>query len=103
MSQFSYTAETWAALAKNPVDRREAIGALATKLGGRLVELYYTFGEYDGFVLSDMPDDVSAAAVAIAAVTPGHVRSIKTTRVLTVEETMEALRKAGSVTYQAPR
>ena len=38
----------------------------------------------------------------MAAVTPGHVKAIKTTKLFTVEETMEAMRKAGNVTYQGP-
>jgi uncharacterized protein with GYD domain len=102
MTQFAYTAEAWAALAKNPQDRSVAVKELAQKLGGRLVGVYYCFGEYDGIVLSEMPDDNAAMTVAIAAVTPGHVKAIKTTKLFTVEETMEAMRKAGSVGYQGP-
>jgi uncharacterized protein with GYD domain len=102
MTQFAYTAEAWAALAKNPQDRSVAVRELAQKLGGRLVGVYYCFGEYDGIVLSEMPDDNAAMTVAIAAVTPGHVKAIKTTKLFTVEETMEAMRKAGSVGYQGP-
>jgi len=102
MTQFSYTAEAWAALAKNPADRSVPIQALAEKLGARLVGLYYCMGEYDGLVLSECPDDTTATALAIAAVSPGHVKAIRTTRLMTVQETMEAMRKAGSVTYAAP-
>jgi hypothetical protein len=32
----------------------------------------------------------------------GHLKAIKTTRLFTVEETMEAMRKASSVSFQAP-
>jgi len=102
MTQFAYTAEAWAALAKNPQDRSEPVRELAQKLGGRLVGVYYCFGEYDGVVLSEVPDDTTAMALAVAAVTPGHVKAIKTTRLFTVEEAMEAMRKAGSVGYQGP-
>jgi hypothetical protein len=82
MTQFSYTPEAWAALLRNPVDRSEALGRLAEQL--------------------EAPDDATAAAIVLAAVSPGHVKSTKTTRLLTVEEAMEAMRKAGSVTYRAP-
>lgn len=102
MTQFAYTAEAWAALAKNPQDRSVPVRELAQKLGGRFVGLYYCFGEYDGVVLSEAPDDTTAMAVAIAAVTPGHLKAIRTTKLFTVEETMEALRKAGSLTFQGP-
>ncbi|MBX6773346.1 MAG: GYD domain-containing protein [Chloroflexi bacterium] len=102
MTQFAYTADAWKALTRSPEDRREAIGALAQRLGGRLVSLYYAFGEYDGVVISDMPDDVSAAALAIAAAAPGHLKAMRTTRLLTVEETLEALRRAGAAGFQGP-
>ena len=102
MTQFAYTAEAWAALAKNPVDRSQAFGELAQRLGGRLESLYYCYGEYDGVLIFEAPDDTTAAATIIAAVSPGHVKAVKTTRLLTVDEAMEAMRKAGTATYQAP-
>jgi uncharacterized protein with GYD domain len=102
MTQGTYTAEAWAAMAKNPQDRSVAVKELAQKLGGRVVGVYYCFGEYDVVVLSEAPDDTTAMALAIAAVTPGHVKAIRTTRLFTVEETMEAMRKAGSAGYQGP-
>jgi uncharacterized protein with GYD domain len=102
MTQFAYTAEAWTMLAKNPQDRSVPVRELAQKLGGHLVGVYYCFGEYDGVVLSEAPDDTAAMALAIAAVTPGHVKAIRTTKLFTVEETMEAMRKAGSAGYQGP-
>jgi uncharacterized protein with GYD domain len=102
MVQFAYTAEAWATLAKNPQDRSVPVRALMEKLGGKLVSLYYCFGEYDGVLLAELPDDTAAIATSLAAVSPGHVKAIKTTKLFTVEETMEAMRKAGSVTYQGP-
>jgi len=103
MIQFAYTAEAWATLAKNPQDRREAVSALATRLGGRLVSLYYAFGEYDGVVIAEMPTDTAAAALAIGAVTPGHIKAIRTTPLITAEEALEAMRLAGQAGYQGPR
>jgi uncharacterized protein with GYD domain len=102
MLQFAYTSEAWAALQKNPQNRAEGLSALAQKMGGRLVDLYYCFGEYDGVVLIEAPDDVSATAMVLAAIAPGHVKSTRTTRLMTVDETMEAMRKAGGATYAAP-
>ena len=102
MVQFAYTAEAWAALAKNPQDRSIPVREAGEKLGGRLVGFYYCFGEYDGVVLSEAPDDNTALATSIMAVTPGHIKAIKTTKLFTVEETMEAMRKAGSLAFQGP-
>ena len=102
MAQFAYTADAWAALSKDPADRRENFGALLQGLGGQLIDVYYHFGEYDGTVIFEAPDDTTATATILAAVSAGHVRATKTTRLMTVEEAMEAMRKAGSQSYQAP-
>ena len=102
MSQFSYTPEAWGNLTRNPQDRTEAIAELARKVGGKLVSLYYSFGEHDGIVLSDVPDDTSAAALAIAAAAAGHVRSIRTTRLFTAAEAVAAMKKAGGAGYKPP-
>ncbi|MDE2815105.1 MAG: GYD domain-containing protein [Chloroflexota bacterium] len=93
MSQFSYGVETWKQLAENPEDRRDAIEPLLESLGGRLIAVYYAFGDYDGVVIFEAPDGVTAAAAVIAAIAPGHVSSVKTTRLLTVDEMQDALAK----------
>jgi hypothetical protein len=45
---------------------------------------------------------VSMAAVALAIGGGGALSSIETTVLMTVDETIEALRKAGHVQYRAP-
>jgi uncharacterized protein with GYD domain len=102
MSQFAYTAEAIAAMAKNPQDRSIPVRELAQKLGGRLIGFYFCFGEYDGVALSESPDDTTATAIVMAAVSAGHLKAFKTTKLFTVEETMEAMRKAGSLAFQGP-
>ena len=102
MAQFAYTAEALATMAKNPQDRSVPSRELIEKSGGRLIGFYFCFGEYDGVALFEAPDDMTATAVALAAVSPGHLKAYKTTKLFTVEETMEAMRKAGSLTFQGP-
>ena len=102
MSQFAYTAEAWAALTQNPEDRSEVIGGLAETMGGRLVSFYYSFGEYDGLIIFEAPDEGTAAATLMAAITPGHLKSLKTTALLSAEQGVEAMRRAGEVTYRRP-
>ena len=102
MSQFAYTPETWAKLTKSPQDRTDAVAELAKKVGGRLVGLYCSSGEHDGIVLSDVPDDVSAAALAMAAAAAGHIRTIRTTRLLTAQEALAAMKKAGGAPLKPP-
>jgi uncharacterized protein with GYD domain len=103
MFQFTYTPEAWAALSKNPQDRTEAVRALIEQNGGRMLAFFYCFGEYDGLVILEAPDDISAAAGSVAGVSAGHLKVNQTTRLLTAEEGMEVMRRAGGVSFQRPR
>lgn len=103
MIQAAYTAEAWAAFARNPENRAEPASALARTLGGKLVDLYYCFGEYDMVVLVDLPDDATATAFVIAAGSAGHIKGTRTTRLMSVTETVAAMQKAGEVTYAPPK
>ncbi|HYP61750.1 MAG TPA: GYD domain-containing protein [Thermomicrobiales bacterium] len=102
LTKFSYTPETWARLIANPEDRRKAAQTYIESVGGKLHGFWYAFGEQDGYNLWEAPDNVSMAAVALAIGSGGALSSIETTVLLTVEETMEALGKAGQVRYRAP-
>jgi uncharacterized protein with GYD domain len=102
LTRFSYTPEAWARMAKNPEDRREAARSYIESVGGKLHGFWYAFGEYDGYNLWEAPDNVSMAAVAIAIGSGGSLSKIETTALLTVEETLEALRRVDAVRYRAP-
>ena len=102
LSKFSYTPETWARLINAPEDREKAARAYIESVGGKLHGFWYAFGADDGYTLWEAPDNVSMAAVALAISGGGALSSLETTVLLTVEETMDALRKAEQVQYQAP-
>jgi uncharacterized protein with GYD domain len=104
IAHFAYTPEAWTALIHAPQDRAGASDALLRHFGGRLIGLYYTpGGEYDGFALFEAPDDAAAAAVEIADVAAGHLRSNRLQRVLSAEEMHTALRQAASAPNIAPK
>jgi len=98
--QASYTADGVQGLMKDKATgRKNAVSKTFKALGGKLEAMYYTFGEYDAMVIVDLPDNVSAAAISLAAASSGLVRT-KTTPLLTIEETDKAL--ARSVSYRPP-
>ena len=103
MVQFAYTVDAWKLLMKNPEDRGKAIDAAANALGAKFVSLYYCLGEYDGVALIDAPDDVTAGSVVLAALSGGHVKTTKTTKLLSINEAMAMMSKAGGVVYTAPK
>jgi len=102
LTRFSYTPETWARLATNPEDRRGAARTYLEAVGGKLHGFWYAFGEYDAYTLWEAPDNVAMAAVAIAISGGGALSRFETTPLLTVEETLDALRRAQAVKYRPP-
>lgn len=102
MLQVAYTAEAWAAQVKSPQNRMEAIRPVIERLGGKVETAYYAFGEYDLVAIFEFPDNVQAAAFALAAAAGGAVKALKTTPLLTLEEGLAALRAAGGAGYRPP-
>jgi len=102
LSKFSYTPETWARLIGHPEDRRKAAQQYIESVGGKLHGFWYAFGTHDGYTLWEAPDNVSMAAVALAIGAGGALRSLETAVLLTVDETIGALHKAGQVRYRPP-
>ena len=98
--QISYTPEGWAALVKNPQNRFEKVRPAIEKVGGKLVQAFFAFGEYDIIAIGEFPNNSAAASIAIALAAGGALKSCKTTPLLTVEETMDALFKAQESGYQ---
>ena len=102
LTRFSYTPETWARLIKNPEDRRDAARQYVEKAGGKLHGFWYALGEHDGYCLWEAPDNASIAAVSIAISAGGALSAMQTTALLTVEETLSALKKAAKIKYRPP-
>ena len=102
LTRFSYTAEAWKRMMANPEDRRDAARSYIESVGGKLHGFWYAFGEFDGYNLWEAPDNVSMAAVAIAIGGGGSISKLETTALLSVEDTLAALRKAQGVAYQSP-
>ncbi len=100
--QASYTSEAWAAQVRNPQNRVEVIRPVIEGLGGRLECAYLAFGDYDVVGIAEMPDNVTMAAFILAAAAGGALKTVKTTPLLTIEEGIEALRKASSTGYRPP-
>ena len=65
LHQVSYTADALARLIANPQDRFEAVRGPIEKLGGKIEHGYFAFGEHDAVLITEMPDNVSAAAIAL--------------------------------------
>lgn len=96
----SYTGEGLKGVMKDGgTGRRAAAEAAAKTMGGKLEAIYFAFGKHDVVAIFDLPDNVTAAALALAVNASGMIET-RTTPLLTPEEVDQAIRK--SVKYPAP-
>jgi uncharacterized protein with GYD domain len=96
----SYSAEGLRGLQKDKASgRRQAFTAAVEGLGGKVECFYNALGADDVYVIVDLPDNSTAAAIGVTVSATGLVRT-RTTALLTVEETDRALEK--SINYRAP-
>lgn len=62
-------------------------------MGRKAESFYYAFGDTNAFVIVDVPDNVTAAAVALTVGASGAV-TLKTTVLMTAEEVDQATKKS---------
>jgi uncharacterized protein with GYD domain len=79
--------------------RRAAVDKACASVGGKLEGFYYAFGDTDVVAILDMPDNVTAAGLALLIAASGRV-TIKTTVLLTPEEVDAAVKVGGD--YRPP-
>jgi uncharacterized protein with GYD domain len=79
--------------------RRAAVEKLFGSLGGKVEAFYYAFGDTDLFVIADVPDNVTAAALSLTVNAVGAATA-KVTVLLTAEEIDAATKKSPS--YRPP-
>jgi uncharacterized protein with GYD domain len=96
--QFSYTPQAMQKLIKHPDDRSRYIKEVIEKVGGRMLDFYYTYGEFDGFVLVETPDSLSSLAVNFAASNPEVLSKMVTTVCIPVNDALQAMRKSEGLT-----
>lgn len=99
MTQIGYTAEHLSSLTKKPEDRTERIRGLVEKHGGRLIGFYYTLGEYDAMTIIEAPSETAITAIILGALSGGHIRSSKTSTLLSAKDAAEAMRQAGGTPF----
>ncbi|HUZ39282.1 MAG TPA: GYD domain-containing protein [Streptosporangiaceae bacterium] len=102
LTAFSHTSETWARMLARPEDRRKVLGPVIESLGGKLHGLWYAFGDTDGYVLFEAPDDVTAGSLLVNVGAAGALAKVSTTKLFTVEEMQTALARAKDVNYVPP-
>lgn len=100
--QATYSDEALADLVKRPEDRGAVLSELVHRLGGNVEAFYHCLGDYDVVLIAEFPDNETVAAIQIAVRAGGALNGQKITALLTREEAVNALKRAGSSGYQPP-
>jgi uncharacterized protein with GYD domain len=96
-----YTAEGAAGLAREGGSaRRVAVARTAESAGGKPEAIYFAFGDVDAYMIIDLPDNATAAAVSLTANRTGFVES-KTIVHMTADEMDQATKKTVEFRPQA--
>lgn len=99
--QIKYNAQSVKGLVANPQNREPQAAAIMEKLGGKLIDFWFTFGDWDAVLIVELQSDIHAMAVAMADVA-GDVGTTKLTPLYSMDEAVAAMEVAQSIDYNAP-
>jgi uncharacterized protein with GYD domain len=101
----SYSREAMQAFVKSPQNREAVVRQVIEAAGGKLHHAFITLGPTDFIMIAEFPDDVSAVSVSLAVGASGVASSGMTTKLLTLAEFADAMKKAGkaAAAYKAPQ
>jgi uncharacterized protein with GYD domain len=71
---------------KDTVKRAESFRSYLEKRGGKLVDMLYTFGQYDFIAVAELPNDEIAMSVSLGTGALGNVR-VTTLKAFGLDET----------------
>jgi len=100
--QETVTSQAVAALMQNPHDRTEAIRPVFESVGGKLENFYIALNENTAYIIADITDQDSLAAILWTFQAGGGPISIKATPLMTAKEAVDMLKKAESLGYHGP-
>lgn len=95
--EVGYTPQSWSSQIDRPASPIDRISPSLAACGGTLQSLYYAFGEVDVVGVIDFPTPEDAAAFALAVGSSGALRLFRTTPLMSVDQGLESLRRAGEI------
>jgi uncharacterized protein with GYD domain len=104
ITQGRYTRDAIKGMLARPEDRAEQVSRLLSKVGGRLIGYYVTFGEYDFLTIAEAPGESQMASVLVAAAGSGGVVDMRTTVALSTAEAKGAFAAGAELarSFRAP-
>lgn len=75
---------------KGAKSRADAVGEMIRGLGGTMESFFFAFGDADVYIVADLPDDETAAAIAFTVGAAGGATT-STVKLITVDQADAAL------------
>ena len=98
LHQFGYSTDSIKGMVTTPQNRREVAEKLFSAAGGKLIDMYFCFGEFDGVAISEFPSQVDVATVALTVGATGAFSKMQTTVLIDMDESVQAMQKAAELT-----
>jgi uncharacterized protein with GYD domain len=102
LTMVKYSNEAISNLVAYPQDRQQIINSAVEKFGGNIKAFWFSLGEYDVIVISEMADNVSALAFEMSVKSRGAVSRIVTIPLLSIEDSLKAMKMAQKSEYKPP-
>ena len=105
MTETKLTEESLNALARHPSNRPERVSRVIEAHGGKVLHFYWVFGDVDVITIFEAPNNEAAMSALLALSAGGAVVSHNTRTLLSNDEAMRAMERAGTVEtgYKSPR
>jgi uncharacterized protein with GYD domain len=99
---FKLTSDSVAGMIKKPSDRKKAVAAAAKSAGGKLLDYYWMFGQYDGLAIFEFPDSRKIASFMLAVGGRGALAHLETHELIDAGDIEGILAESKGITYTPP-
>jgi uncharacterized protein with GYD domain len=86
MIQMTYSSASWARMIAHADDRPKAVGELMEHLNGKLEAMYWDMGRASTYIIGELPDSMSAAAIITVATGTGGYKDVEAREILDQEQ-----------------
>ena len=95
--------EAFGSLIKNPEDRKIATEPLLGAIGAEVEHYWFGVGTNTLYLVTNAPDDdINLEAITMLICASGIVQSINMVTLMTSAEAVDAMKKAGELSYRPP-
>jgi uncharacterized protein with GYD domain len=102
MMQVRYSAEAVKGMVAKPQNRKNEARKIIKQLGGKLIDHYFTFGDWDAVIIGELKKDTDAMATALLIGASG-AGSTKITVLHSMDAAAEAMKTANKLSYRPPQ